>query len=144
MPVAAAAFLVAVVSGLPHWSPVHAADVPPKKLGSSYEVAVIDKSYTGDWREEKEFQKTVEEQFGVAKVQRFKAGSGELHTWLDKHAVRTTKLICLVDGWTSADLKQIDVRGWRGTNTFKHTFKVEGKKWKLALTDAKQYSESQP
>ncbi len=144
LPVAVAAVLTTIASGLPRWSSVHAADAPPKKPGGPYEFALLDKSYTGEWRDEKEFRKVVEDMFGVTKVQKLKFNSEELRTWLDKHADRTTKLICLVDGWTSADLKQIDVRGWRGTNTFKHTFKVDGRKWKVALTNAKEYAESQP
>jgi len=113
-------------------------------LAISYEVALIDKSMTGDWRNEREFQKHVRELFEVSKILKFKLRGEPLQDWLDKESPSVAKVICLIDGWTAPTMKRVDVRGSRNGKSLKRTFEVEKGNWKEALARAKQYAESSP
>lgn len=108
-----------------------------------YEVALVDKSLAGGWRGEREFLKHAKETLGVDAVQRFKPNEDRFRDWLERDTPVAVKLICLIDGWTSADLTRVDVRGqWNGRR-FKRTIEVEDRDWRGALAQARRYVESE-
>ena len=107
----------------------------------SYEVAVINKSMTGDWADEREFRKHVKAVFKTEEVLRFKyRGDNALHEWLDEGEPSEVKVICLIDGWTSATITRVDVRGQLKGTALKRAFKVKHGDWKEALAQAKCYT----
>ena len=143
--------LLAGLSGLiagpgilpPAPAPTLLSAAPAPAARPTYEVAVVDKSMTGKWEGEREFKKHVQETFGVSELRRFQPKTKELYDWIDSPSPRTVKIICLLDGWRSPDIKQVDVRGFSGDKALKTTFKVEEKRWREALDQAKTYAEAQ-
>jgi hypothetical protein len=107
-----------------------------------YEVALIDKSMTGGWTGEREFENYVRETFGVSKTLKFKLRSPSFQDWLEKESSASAKVICLIDGWTSPSIARVDVRGKTGGLELKRTFEVDHGNWKAALTRAKAYADS--
>jgi hypothetical protein len=122
-----------------------AQSVPPaeeRALIVAYEVALINKSMTGDWEDEREFRKQVKQVFGKSEVLKFKLRGEPLQDWLDKESPPTVKILCLIDGWVGPTMTRVDVRGsWDG-KPLKQTFKVKDRNWKGALAQAKQYAEA--
>lgn len=106
-----------------------------------YEVALINKSMTGDWRDERAFRKQVQELFGTSKILKFKLRGDPLQDWLDSDTPSVAKVICLIDGWTSPGMTRVDVRGSRDGQPLKLTVEVERGDWKEALAQAKRHVE---
>jgi len=107
----------------------------------TYEVALINKSMTGDWRDERAFKKHVKEMFGTSKILRFKLRGDPLQDWLERNEPSVVKVICLIDGWVGPGMTRVDVRGSRQGEPLKLTLKVEKGDWKAALARAKRYVE---
>jgi hypothetical protein len=116
---------------------------PEEGVASSvtYEVALVNKSMTGDWRDERAFRKHVKATFRTSKILRFKFRGDPLLDWLDEEEPSVARVICLIDGWISPGMKRVDVRGSRDGEPLKFTIKVVDGKWKEALTQAKRYVE---
>lgn len=133
--------LVTCLLGLTTW----AADSPPvdsvpeTKADVTCEIAVIDKSFTGDWKEESAFREEVQELFGKVEIRKFNYQSKEFKEWLDKKPQDVPRILCLVDGWTSPEIVRVDVRGSKDGKPLRATFEVKERQWRDALRRAKEH-----
>jgi hypothetical protein len=120
------------------------ADDPARETVSSQtcEVAIIDKSLTGKWADEREFRKLVHELFEVSEFRRFEFRRDALHDWIEEKSNSVVKVICLIDGWTTPRITRVDLRGSHRGKPLKVTFKVERDEWQEALRRAKRHLES--
>jgi hypothetical protein len=121
---------------------MRAADSPPVEIGEeAFEIAVIDKSLTGDWKEEAAFREHVEELFGKVEIRKFNYQSKEFKEWLDKKPQNVPRILCLVDGWTSPEIVRVDVRGSKDGKPLRATFEVKDRQWRDALRRAKEHAD---
>ena len=124
-----------------------AADSPPAdggpetKADRAYEIAVIDKSLTGDWKEESAFREVIQELFGKVDIRKFNYQSKEFKEWLDKKPQDVPRILCLVDGWTSPEIVRVDVRGSKDGKPLRTTVEVKDRQWRDALRRAKELAD---
>lgn len=142
---AGACTLVLVWLGLGLCPTVAVAQSPDKANSAissqAYEIAVIDKSMTGAWKDERAFQAFVRETFGPVRIHRLRFNSQELHDWLDRESQPVPRILCLLDGWTSPEIKRVDLRGSKGGKPLRLTLEVREHQWQAALRRAKEFAD---